>query len=204
MADTNHKPGETDNKVGELDRMLDAALAKYAAVEPRAGLEGRILANLRTEQVRSASRPWWQWGLAAVVVVIVIVVVWASRLTRTPRPAIANHPPAAIQRQSTQRTRPAPLANGKVFDAKRAPVRRPAALRASAATAVAARPKLDQFPSPQPLSAEEIALTHYVNNFPKEAQLLAQAQEEFALKAEKEMNDAAAETPSSGSIQQER
>ncbi len=38
MADKTHD---------ELDRMLDAALAKYAAAEPRAGLEARVLANLR-------------------------------------------------------------------------------------------------------------------------------------------------------------
>jgi hypothetical protein len=37
----------TNGKPDEFDRMLDAALAKYAAVEPRTGLEERVLANLR-------------------------------------------------------------------------------------------------------------------------------------------------------------
>ena len=42
----------TNRKQDEFDRMLDAALAKYAAVEPRTGLEERVLANLRAEQAR--------------------------------------------------------------------------------------------------------------------------------------------------------
>jgi hypothetical protein len=65
-------------------------------------------------------------------------------------------------------------------------------------------PKLDQFPSPQPLSAEEIALARYVKNFPKEAQLVADAQEEFELETRKIMNDAGSETPTSNPVQLER
>src|ERR1700757_4524333 len=50
----------------ELDRALDAALAKYVA-EPRAGLEERVLANLRAETARGAERAWWRWGVLAFV-----------------------------------------------------------------------------------------------------------------------------------------
>lgn len=71
-------------------------------------------------------------------------------------------------------------------------------------TAAAAKPKLEQFPSPSPLSAEEIALARYARNFPKEAQLVAQAQREFELETEKEMNHRGSETGPSGSTQQER
>ena len=38
----------------DLDRTLDAALANYAAVEPRAGLEDRILVRVRAEALRPA------------------------------------------------------------------------------------------------------------------------------------------------------
>jgi len=69
--------------------------------------------------------------------------------------------------------------------------------------AVAAYPKLDQFPSPQPLTAEQIALAEYAKNFPKEARLVAQAQEEFELEAQKEMNDVL-ESRLSASTQRER
>jgi hypothetical protein len=34
----------------DLDRLLDAALAKYAQVEPRSGLENRVLATLHAER----------------------------------------------------------------------------------------------------------------------------------------------------------
>jgi len=39
-----------------IDRELDTALAKYAAVEPRAGLNDRILANLKAERAQAAAR----------------------------------------------------------------------------------------------------------------------------------------------------
>jgi len=122
------------------------------------------------------------------------------------RIAIANHPPAAIQHPSIQKTNPAAHGAGEVTVAKRSPRRRPAQRRARATTAVAVYPKLDQFPSPQPLSVEEIALTEYVKNFPKEAQLVAQAEEEFEFETEKEMEmkDGGSETGPSGPVQQER
>jgi len=41
-----------DNHHQQADCEFDDALAKYARVEPRAGLEERILANLRAEQAR--------------------------------------------------------------------------------------------------------------------------------------------------------
>jgi hypothetical protein len=209
MADTNHKPGGAQDQTGELDRMLDAALAKYAAVEPRAGLEGRILANLRVEPARAVGRALWQLGLAGALAVIVIVAVLAWRPNRISHPVIAKHPPATIQRPSTQETTPWPHAVGEVAGAKRVPTRRAAARRAVVAEAMVAHPKLNQFPSPQPLSTEEVALAQYVKNFPKDAQLIAQAQEEFELETEKEMNDAGSETRPSDSaekdsIQQER
>ncbi len=70
-----------DRKQDELDRMLDAALAKYAAVEPRTGLEDRILANLRAERTRVPDRAWWRWSVAgalAAVVVVALALAWRS------------------------------------------------------------------------------------------------------------------------------
>ena len=57
----------------ELDDALDAALAKYAAVEPRAGLEGRILAKLRTASEPAPDRAWWHWGVIATVAAVLLV-----------------------------------------------------------------------------------------------------------------------------------
>ena len=187
----------------EFDRMLDTALAKYAAVEPRAGLEERVLAHLRAEALRRSRHAWLQWGLAGTLaaIAVIAVLVWTS--SRASHPVIATHPPDAIQRPSIQETKPAPHETDEVAVAKAASMRKPAARRALASRA-GILPKFDQFPSPQPLSAEEIALAKYVENFPKEAQLVAQAQEEFSIETQKVMNDAGSETRPSGSIQQER
>ncbi len=58
---------------------------------------------------------------------------------------------------------------------------------------VASGPKLDQFPSPRPLSEQEKILASYVTKYPKHAALIAQARAE-ALRQDlaEEMKDAAA------------
>jgi hypothetical protein len=43
----------------------------------------------------------------------------------------------------------------------------------------AAEPKLDQFPSPRPLSKQEELLARYAREHPQEANLIAQAQAEL-------------------------
>ena len=64
MADNDHIFGSEEKKSRSyyaLDRELDAALAQYGAGEPRAGLEQRVLTNLRAERKKIASRTWWRW-----------------------------------------------------------------------------------------------------------------------------------------------
>jgi hypothetical protein len=104
----------------------------------------------------------------------------SSRAVANPRPAIEAGPvaPVVVRRTPKHRSTPPAL--------------------------VAAEPKLDQFPSPQPLSEEEQALVHYVQSFPKEATLIAKTQEEFELQTQKEMTDAGSQNQPSSSIQQER
>lgn len=203
MPDANYKLGWSQDQQDELDRMLDATLPKYAAVEPRAGLEARVLAHLRAEPLRPPRHAWLQWGLVGAVAVIAVVAVLAWRPSRVPHPLIANHPPGTILRPATQEAKGAPHATDEVAAAKHASIRTSIARRVPASTAVGTYPKLDQFPSPQPLTPEEIALAEYAKNFPKEARLVAQAQEEFELEAEKEMNDVF-ETRFPASTQHER
>jgi hypothetical protein len=55
--------------------------------------------------------------------------------------------------------------------------------------AVADYPKLDQFPSPRPLSEQEKILESYVTNYPEHAALIARARaEELRRDAAEEMN----------------
>lgn len=201
------KPMKHDGQtpcLDDLDRVLDATLAKYASVEPRTGLEDRVLTHLRSGSLRPTRHFWLKWGLAGAMAAIAVVAVLAWRSSGVTHHVIANHPPTTIQAPSIQGPTPTRSAKNEVSVAKHASVRNPAARRAIASTSVAAYPKLEQFPSPQPLSPEEIALAQYVKNFPKEAQLVAHAQEEFALETEKVMNDAGSESRPSASIQQER
>ena len=171
----------------ELDRVLDAALAKYTAVEPRTGLEERVLANLRSA-APLANGAWWRWSLAvaaAAVLLIAITLAWRSRAPS--RPAIANHP------TSTEHRNAAPEKDVAQHDTNAIPrpriARRTHAL--GSASVVAAVPKLDQFPSPHPLSEQEQILAAYVAQFHDEAVLVARARTEAMERdREQEMREA--------------
>ena len=169
-----------------LDRILDAALAKHAAVEPRAGLEGRVLANLRAERSRPAERYWRSWGLAgAVAAVSVIAIALALRPEKPAKPTIADHHNVPAQTVHEPEPRVAGDNHGVVKDLLKPGYKRqnvPHSLELAVRT-----PKLDQFPSPQPLSEQELALAQYVRDFPQEAILVAQSQEESEVEMQKKM-----------------
>jgi hypothetical protein len=194
---------ESRSESDALASELNAALAKYADIEPRAGLEQRILAHLQAEPKNAPDRTWWRLSAAAVVLAVIIVMV--SLTWRPAQPvhhAVANHPAAMpVPEETTKRIVSNVVRNSPKSGASSRTTR---TRRSSPAVVAATEPKLDQFPSPQPLSAEEMALARYVQSFPKEATLIAQAQEESELEIEKEMNDAGSQTRTSGSIQQER
>jgi len=207
MTNRNQKQMQSQNPEQDLlDRELDAALAKYATVEPRAGLEERILANLRSELTEVPNHAWWKWS-AAVALAAVFVVIAVALALRSPKPAhIAQHrplspaqvepsgtPAATNNKENTVR----PNSVAPAIHAKRRD-------HANTHVALAASPKLDVFPSPQPLSEEELALVQYVQSFPKDATLIAQAQEEFALESQREMENYGSRKLPVNSIQQER
>ncbi len=55
-----------------LDQWLDDALKQYGEAEPRAGLEGRVLAKVRTA-AESSTRAWRWWPVFAVIAAIFMV-----------------------------------------------------------------------------------------------------------------------------------
>jgi len=198
MADAYKQPDniERDN----LDCVLDAALAKYAAVEPRAGVEQRVLANLRAEQAKPRYRNLWQLAAVAALASLIVVAVLAWRPSRSSRPVAMRLPVATPQ--TTHAT--APQFISKAIPPRRTTTKKKAISQRPTQPFVATMPKLDQFPSPQPLTEQELALARYAQSFPGEATLIAQAQQEFELEIQKEMNDAGSESRPSGSTQQER
>ena len=159
-----------NSRTDGLDRLLDAALKQYAAVQPREGLEGRILAELRSQSAERASHGWWRWFTAAVAVAaLAVIITMTLRPHAKPQPRVAQHPSASL---------PAPklTATSRPTKAVQRPKRR---LQAAADTQVAkALPKLDQFPSPQPLSEQEKLLASYVTVYPKQAAFLARLRTE--------------------------
>jgi hypothetical protein len=158
-----------------LDRELGAALAKFTTAEPRAGLEERILANLRIEQKRAAERAWWRWpAVVALAAAIVISVFMASR-SRTPTQNIAAHNPPATMQPSTHNGMQGAndSEHGSTLPHELSAQRLKPRAFSSPATVPVRSPKLDEFPSPQPLSEQEKMLAEYVAEHHQQAVLIA-------------------------------
>lgn len=184
-----------DRKQDELDSILDAALAKYAAVEPRVGLEERVLASLRAERARVPDRVWWRWSLAgALAAVVVVGLALAWRSGKLSRPIVKGHPSPTIQSAPKPATQLVSNAGGKQIRGnqpgpqKLAAVRKALVHRAQPEAVALANPKLDQFPSPRPLSEQEKILLDYVERFPEAAVRIAEAQTALAQREELEIN----------------
>jgi hypothetical protein len=207
MTDNNPRQDNSNQRDWEndkLDRELDAALAKYAAVEPRTGLEGRILANLRAEQEHAAERSWRRWpAVAALAAVIVVILSMAWRSEKPAQHTAAKHPSPTTQTNQevpTQVTNDSRSGSNRPREARPGRRLKPRAL-SDPATIVVPAPKLDQFPSPQPLSEQETILTRYVANYPEHAALIAQARsDELRRDGAEEMNEAV--SGSNGNSQQ--
>lgn len=169
----------------ELDRLLDAALKKYGAVQARPGLEGRILAQLRTQSAEPASRAWWSWvSAAAAVAALALFSSMLSRPHPKPQPSVAQHRLVTL---------PAPKVAAS--SEPKPVIHRPKSLRHATrdTRVVHALPKLNQFPSPQPLSEQEKLLASYVAVYPKQAALLAKLRAE---EAERERMEERSKSPS--------
>jgi len=188
---TEHMNKFEDTKRGPLDDPIDAALAKYAAVEPRPGLEERILANLKAQDRSSSGMAWWHWaGVVAAAIVLATLLVWRLEkpqrriVQQTPNSRQEMQPKVAVNTPQAKSDRPI----------KRASSRPPRRHAAAALVVATSEPKLDRFPSPQPLSEEELALARYVSQFPREATLIARAQEDYEKEIQRQMNDERSDT----------
>ena len=189
---TNHEHIHKANRGTPLDDQLDAALAKYAAVEPRAGLEERILAHLQVERTRPTHAAWWRWAtVAACALVLAALLAW--RLDRSGQNRVVRHP--AIPQRQVQSQVEANAANTRRPSPP--PMRKHRRNAEQAPATVAAQPKLDQFPSPQPLSAQEKLLADYVADHPEQAVLMAQARMEALRRDAEEKQKAAADNQDS-------
>lgn len=195
MKERDQNPYKENEDRDDLDRALDAALAKYSAVEPRAGLEQRIMANLKAQPAVESAHARWHWALSAgaFAVLCIAAALWwnASRHPNSAAPDQAKQTHSAPERPK-QVGVPA-IQAGQVS----APARRRKRTQQENPVVAQRTPRLNKFPQPQPLTPEEVALARYVAQFPAEATLIAQAQEEYARESEQKMGISASDTQSS-------
>ncbi len=155
----------------QLNDLLDSLLSQYSDVEPRPGLETRVLA--RMAESRSTSRPRrhgfdWRWTAAAAAVLMAIVAfLFYSRPARQATPPVTTV-------QQLPHTLPA-ASSSRAADThsprSAAMVRRPVTSRRQVATVEVKR---EVFPSPEPLSDQEKLLLRYLSRTPNQ-ELLAQS-----------------------------
>lgn len=215
MTDNNLWRGESKQQVQDRDplgRELDAALAKYAAVEPRAGIEQRILASLRAEQKQSSVRPWWGWPAVAALAVVVVALLLVVKVEKPASNLTAHQSPTAtlpakgktLAGVGNLRGAASPATELGTVSGRRRP--RGAHLH-SREDENAVGPKLDVFPSPQPLSEQEKMLVAYVAQHSRQAVLIARARmaelkEDLAIERA-EQNTVPAPGPSDQSVNQQ-
>jgi hypothetical protein len=177
-----------------VDDLLDASLARYCSVVPRPGLENRILARFRIEQVAAPWRAWaWRMGAGLAAAGAILAVVSAAYRWRLQAPISVTQPPRPVRKvevsPKTAAVLPAhsftcrhkdpglegsaELQRGSAdLVSKSAPVAhfgKPGNTEVAQSPAPQKEPRLDVFPSPAPLSEEERLLVSLVRQSPERA-----------------------------------
>jgi len=144
----------------DLDRRLDSALATYA--EPRTGIEQRILARIceARDAGRASRRRWLLWAVTIPAFCILLYIV-------IPGPTKNREKSEEQVAKELQPSRPAGEGSQKEPLHAAMHLRRQTESIKPHAAAVPAQPKLDVFPAPRPLSAQEQALIRLADQTPE-------------------------------------
>lgn len=156
-----------------FDELLDGVLREDGRVEPPVGMERRVLARVR--EASPARRVGWRvwWGLAgAVAAGLVVLGIWmpgGARKVEVRRASVG----VEVKTEVSPHEEMSEVASSESARVVRARVGR-AGLRKVNVSSEAKEelPKLDVFPSPVPLSAEERALVEFGRQHPEEAKKL--------------------------------
>ncbi|HET9282292.1 MAG TPA: hypothetical protein VFR24_10060 [Candidatus Angelobacter sp.] len=154
-----------ERKLGDL---LDSALASYSTVEPRPGLEGRILARIQDAAKQPRVR-WWstRWlavgAIGAAIAVMVLSVLFLRPVEKRQQVQVHKEQPAVSDAQSDHRVAANPPRVRRENRPHHAETRQELARRD--------RPAV--FPTPTGLSEQEKLMLAYVAQTPKE-ELMAQ------------------------------
>jgi hypothetical protein len=138
-----------DNQKHFVDELVAASLRNYGSGEPRAGLEGRILAGVQARQQAARRRRALAWGLGMAVASAMVALLVLSWPHRQPArlPAIASARPQAAAPAVAKAVHP------EATSALHRP-RRPVDSRPVEA-------RQPEFPTPRPLSEQELLLVEY-------------------------------------------
>jgi len=165
---------ETNDR-DRFDDVLDKVLRQYGNVEPRIGLENRILANMQVAGKRAHSK--YRWFLAGAVATALVIAISGGVWHQYSIPKHTVPAPAVPQNELGEvRSATVPRAP-QIAKTRASRQRRPATAGSNVASTSGRR--LDQFPSPLPLSQQELLFASYAEHFPKEALLIAQEQRDF-------------------------
>lgn len=164
---------EKDN----LDRMLESSLSNYG--EPESGLAERILARVESEQKLAQPTPKWRgrillWAALPVAACLLLTLL----VLKSSGPTVTHPPNGLPESASTSTGSKAPSVENVTRPAPKTRARTPLQNSRTVAGS-AARPKLDVFPLPQPLTPEEKALYAFATQVPeKERQAIMAAQKD--------------------------
>ncbi len=177
----------------DIEGLVDEALSRWSRVEPEPGLEGRVLARLREEAARGASRPPSRAvpvrpavrraaALAAAALVVLAAALALRLRTSAPPPSRPGSLPVADSAAAPSgRPAPAPPAPDADVADVAAAAPRPAAPGVAAAPrqrppALVRRPdrgpRGEVFPAPSPLGEQGRLLLAYVERTPLEEVLV--------------------------------
>lgn len=152
----------------QLDELLDSMLSRYAAEEPRPGLETRVLARI-AEAHRPVKANVWRWlwlGAGAAGIAAAVIAFLISSYSRPQQVA-----PTMSQAQQQPSAAQARLKNP---ESNRAPVPVGGIRKRSIHRARVVDVRQEVFPSPEPLSEQEKLMLRYLSATPRQ-ELLAQS-----------------------------
>ncbi len=164
----------------ELDLLIDAALATYADPGPGSELARRVLDRMAEEPAHAPRRRWLPWVFALPAAACLLLVFFVHPRQRIVEPQSGHADQVAhLQKPGVLISRTAPhLAPPRVMAQRAitAAFNPPSAALAGNSKAL---PKLDVFPTPEPLSPQERALAVLAARTPQpELRALAQSQQQ--------------------------
>ena len=142
-----------------LDELLEASLKQYRGEEPRAGLETRILAGIRSRE-RAARRRWLVWAVAFCAGVLAAIVLM---LHSAHAPIRHSSPSALLPRAASEP--PAMVSQPQPGLRVRGIGKEPRTPKPGGRATESARP--EQFPTPVALTEQEKLLLAYLGKTTK-------------------------------------